>query len=76
VTSVTRQSRPSTIAGGLITKYGKWKYRLVRPRTSFTMSVPFAVLALIAVIFIKEKALLTTSGAERRAAEEDDKLDA
>jgi hypothetical protein len=42
----------------------------------FTMSVPFAVLALIAVLFIKEKALLTTSGAERRAAEEDDKLEA
>ncbi|MEV5962860.1 MDR family MFS transporter [Kribbella sp. NPDC051952] len=36
----------------------------------FTMSVPFAVLALVAVLFIKEKALLTTSGAERRANEE------
>ncbi|GAA1680793.1 MDR family MFS transporter [Kribbella yunnanensis] len=44
----------------------------------FMMSVPFAVLALIAVVFIKEKPLLTTSGAERRAAEEGepDKLDA
>ncbi len=43
----------------------------------FMMSVPFAVLALIAVVFIKEKALLTTSGAERRAEEEaPDKLDA
>ncbi|GAB3944612.1 MDR family MFS transporter [Kribbella albertanoniae] len=36
----------------------------------FMMSVPFAVLALIAVIFIKEKPLLTTTGAERRAEEE------
>jgi hypothetical protein len=35
------------------------------------MSVPFAVLALIAVVFIKEKPLLTTTGAERRAAEDD-----
>lgn len=43
----------------------------------FMMSVPFAVLALIAVLFIKEKALLTTSGAERRAHEEQaGKLDA
>jgi EmrB/QacA subfamily drug resistance transporter len=42
----------------------------------FMMSVPFAVLALIAVVFIKEKALLTTSGAERRAQEEPDILDA
>jgi MFS family permease len=42
----------------------------------FMMSVPFAVLALVAVLFIKEKALLTTSGAERRAAEEPDILDA
>jgi hypothetical protein len=42
----------------------------------FMMSVPFAVLALLAVLFIKEKPLLTTSGAERRAAEEDDKLEA
>ena len=42
----------------------------------FMMSVTFAVLALIAVLFIKEKALLTTSGAERRAAEEPDILDA
>ncbi|MGW6198627.1 MDR family MFS transporter [Kribbella sp. NPDC055110] len=42
----------------------------------FMMSVPFAVLALVAVLFIKEKALLTTSGAERRANEEPDKLDA
>jgi hypothetical protein len=39
------------------------------------MSVPFAVLALVAVLFIKEKALLTTSGAERRATEEPDILD-
>ena len=38
----------------------------------FMMSVPFAVLALIAVLFIKEKALLTTSGAERLAEEEPD----
>jgi MFS family permease len=36
----------------------------------FMMSVPFAVLALVAVLFIKEKPLMTTSGAERRAAEE------
>ncbi|WP_143466110.1 MDR family MFS transporter [Kribbella sp. ALI-6-A] len=36
----------------------------------FMMSVPFAVLALVAVLFIKEKPLLTTSGAERRADEE------
>jgi MFS family permease len=36
----------------------------------FMMSVPFAVLALIAVLFIKEKVLLTTTGAERRAEEE------
>jgi len=42
----------------------------------FMMSVPFAVLAMIAVFFIKEKALLTTSGAERRAQEEADKLEA
>ncbi|MER7251618.1 MDR family MFS transporter [Kribbella sp. NPDC000426] len=42
----------------------------------FMMSVPFAILALVAVVFIKEKALLTTSGAERRAAEEPDILDA
>ena len=42
----------------------------------FTMSVPFAVLALVAVLFIKEKPLLTTSGAERRAQEEPDILDA
>jgi EmrB/QacA subfamily drug resistance transporter len=41
----------------------------------FMMSVPFAVLALIAVVFIKEKALLTTSGAERRAQETPDILD-
>jgi hypothetical protein len=39
------------------------------------MSVPFAVLALIDVLFIKEKALLTTSGAERRADEEAEMLD-
>jgi len=37
----------------------------------FLMSVPFAVLALVAVVFIKEKPLLTTTGAERRAAEDD-----
>ena len=42
----------------------------------FMMSVPFAVLALVAVLFIKEKALLTTSGAERRAQEEPEILDA
>ncbi|TDD63009.1 MFS transporter [Kribbella antibiotica] len=36
----------------------------------FMMSVPFAVLALVAVVFIKEKPLLTTTGAERRADEE------
>jgi hypothetical protein len=42
----------------------------------FMMSVPFAILALVAVLFIKEKPLLTTSGAERRAAEEPDILDA
>jgi hypothetical protein len=36
----------------------------------FMMSVPFAVLALVAVVFIKEKPLQTTSGAERRAHEE------
>ncbi|GAA1596378.1 MDR family MFS transporter [Kribbella sancticallisti] len=35
----------------------------------FMMSVPFAVLALVAVLFIKEKALLTTSGSERMAEE-------
>jgi EmrB/QacA subfamily drug resistance transporter len=42
----------------------------------FMISVPIAVLALIAIVFIKEKALLTTSAAERRAAEEPDILDA
>jgi hypothetical protein len=43
------------------------------------ISVPIAVLALVAIVFIKEKALLTTSGAERLAAEEKEdagKLDA
>jgi len=34
----------------------------------FLISVPIAVLALIAIVFIKEKPLLTTSAAERRAA--------
>jgi EmrB/QacA subfamily drug resistance transporter len=42
----------------------------------FMMSVPFAVLALVAVVFIKEKPLLTTSGAQRRAEEEPEILDA
>jgi hypothetical protein len=43
----------------------------------FMMSVPFAVLALVAVLFIKEKALLTTTGAERRVSGEEEagKLD-
>jgi len=38
-------------------------------------TIGVAVLALIAVLFIKEKALLTTSGAERRADEEAEMLD-
>jgi hypothetical protein len=43
----------------------------------FVISVPIAVLALVAILFIKEKSLLTTTAAERRAAEEGaDKLDA
>lgn len=36
----------------------------------FLIGTPFAVLALIAVLFIKEKPLLTTSGSERLAQEE------
>ncbi|TCO49156.1 EmrB/QacA subfamily drug resistance transporter [Kribbella antiqua] len=36
----------------------------------FVISVPIAVLALVAILFIKEKSLLTTTAAERRAAEE------
>ena len=36
------------------------------------MSVPFAVLALIAVLFIKEKALLTTSRSRAPRPEEPD----
>jgi hypothetical protein len=35
-------------------------------------SVPIAVLALVAIVFIKEKSLLTTSASERRAAEEEE----
>ncbi|MFG1816063.1 MFS transporter [Kribbella sp. NPDC049174] len=44
----------------------------------FLISVPIAVLALVAIVFIKEKSLLTTSASERRAAEEEEagKLDA
>ena len=42
----------------------------------FMISVPIAVLALVAILFIKEKPLLTTSAAERRAQEEPDILDA
>ncbi|GAA0579513.1 MFS transporter [Kribbella sandramycini] len=41
----------------------------------FMLSVPVAVLALIAVVFIKEKPLLTTTATERLATEETDKLD-
>ncbi|WP_119293190.1 MDR family MFS transporter [Streptomyces sp. YIM 130001] len=36
----------------------------------FLMSLPFAVLALIAVLFIREKPLKTTTSVERRAEEE------
>ncbi|MER5886144.1 MDR family MFS transporter [Streptomyces sp. NPDC001941] len=36
----------------------------------FLMAVPFAVVALIAVLFIKEKPLKTTTATERRAQEE------
>jgi MFS family permease len=44
----------------------------------FMISVPIAVLALVAIVFIKEKSLLTTSASERRAAEDEEagKLDA
>ncbi|KPC89728.1 hypothetical protein ADL27_39555, partial [Streptomyces sp. NRRL F-6602] len=35
----------------------------------FLISAPFAVVALIVVLFIKEKPLKTTSGMERRLAE-------
>ncbi|GAA1635390.1 MDR family MFS transporter [Kribbella alba] len=45
----------------------------------FVISVPIAVLALVAVLFIKEKPLLTTSASERMATEDKEaagKLDA
>ncbi|MEW2442960.1 hypothetical protein [Micromonospora marina] len=37
----------------------------------FLIAVPFALLALIVVLFIKEKPLNTLSGDERRAREEE-----
>ncbi|HEY0472955.1 MAG TPA: MDR family MFS transporter [Kribbella sp.] len=45
----------------------------------FLISVPIAVLALVAIVFIKEKPLLTTSASERMASEDEEtagKLDA